>query len=142
AVKNSEREQDGKRVAEKTKGVIAGEDGKARWFLVTDLNADLGKAVKDLKAGGVTEPIKVDEGYMILRVNERNDAFNENQVRSMIVQERGEKEREIFLRTLRQEAYIKPADNYKDLVQPVLDKDAPATTSQQGADKNSKNKKQ
>ncbi|MCA1594236.1 MAG: peptidyl-prolyl cis-trans isomerase [Acidobacteria bacterium] len=138
AVKNSERENNGARVAEKTKGRIEGADGKPRWFLVSELNGDLAKAVKDLKAGGVTDPVKVDDGYMILRVNERDDAFNENQVRGMIVQERGEKERETYLRALRQEAYIKPADNYKDLIQPVLDKDAPATAS---PEKNSKGKK-
>lgn len=143
AVKNSERESNGQRVAEKTKGVVAGEDGKPRWFLVSDLASDLAKAVKDVKAGGITDPIKVDEGYMVLRVNERNDAFNENQVRGTIVQERGGAERETYFRTLRQEAYIKAADNYKDIIQPVLDKDGQATASKKTAtDKNPKNKKQ
>ncbi|HVF55695.1 MAG TPA: peptidyl-prolyl cis-trans isomerase [Pyrinomonadaceae bacterium] len=143
AVTHSEREVKGERTAPKSKGLIADEDGKARRFLIADLHAEIGNAVKNVKAGGITEPIKVDEGYLILRVNERDDAFNENQVRSIIMQERGDKERADYLRTLRREAYIKVADNYKDLVQPVLDKDAPATVSKEATPaKDAKGKKQ
>ena len=147
AAKNSEREQDGVRVATKTKGLLQDKDGKARWFLITDLNATIAGAVKDLKAGGISAPIKTDEGYMILRVNERDDSFKENFVRGIITQERSSKEKEDYLRRLRADAYIKPAQNYRDLVQPVLDKDRPATpggdktTAQAKGDKD-KNKKQ
>lgn len=123
AAKNSEREQDGVRVAPKTKGRLEGEDGKPRWFLVSDLNKLVADAVKGLKAGAVTEPIKTDEGYLILRVNETDDAFKENFVRQMVLSERGDKERDTYLRTLRREAYIKPAQGYKEVVQPLLDKD-------------------
>ncbi len=138
AAKNSEREIDGVRVAEKTKGSIVGEDGKPKWFPVSDLNGDIMKAVKDLKAGGVSEPIKTDEGYMILRVNERDDAYNETQVRNMMLQERSPTAHEDYLRTLRQEAYIKPADNYKSIIQPLLEKDAPAVSASKPSDKNKK----
>jgi peptidyl-prolyl cis-trans isomerase SurA len=123
AVQHSERERGGERVAPKTKGVLAEEDGKPRWFLVSDLNPQVAAAVKGLKAGGVTEPIKLDEGYLILRVNETDDAFKENFVRQLILSERGEKERETYMRNLRQQAYIKPAASYKELIQPLLDKD-------------------
>ena len=131
AAKNSEREQ-----TAGTKGLLADKDGKARWFLLAELNPSVSAAVKDLKAGGVSEPIKLDEGYLILRVNERDDAYKENFVRGAITQERQEKEREEYLRKLRQDAWIKPAENYKDVIQPLLDKDRqsgkPETAKKQG----------
>jgi parvulin-like peptidyl-prolyl isomerase len=116
--KNSEHEP-----SKKFKGVLSDASGKARWFLISELAGEIGKAVKDLKVGGVTDPIKTDEGYMILRVNERDDSFKENFVRGAMTQERAEKEREKYLRTLRNEAYIKPADAFKDAIQPILDQD-------------------
>ena len=122
AVKHSEREQNGERVAPKTKGLLS-DDGKPRWFLVTELNQQVADAIKGLKPGGVSDPIKTEEGFLILRVNESDDAFKENFVRQMILSERGEKERETYLRKLRSEAYIKPAAGYKELVQPLLDRD-------------------
>jgi peptidyl-prolyl cis-trans isomerase SurA len=126
AVQHSEREAGGQPVAKKTKGLLADDDGKARWFLLSDLKGPILTAVQNLKAGSVSDPIKIDEGYMILRVNEREDAFKENQVRAALTQQRSEKEREAYVRKLRQEAYIKVAENYRDLVQPLLDSDAEA----------------
>jgi peptidyl-prolyl cis-trans isomerase SurA len=124
AVKNSERESGGVRVAEKTKGLLADNDGKARWFLLSDLKGPIATAVNSLKAGGVSDPIKTDEGYLILRVNERDDAFKENQVRGALTQEKAEKEREAYMRKLRKGAFIKPAKDYAELVQPLLQNDA------------------
>lgn len=116
--KNSEHEP-----TKQTKGVLADPDGKARWFFVSDLSKEVAGAIKDVKAGGISEPVKADEGYMILRVNERDDSYKENFVRGMLTQERADKERDKYLRTLRIEAYIKPADAFKDTVQSLLDKD-------------------
>ena len=116
--KNSEHEP-----SKKTKGVLADPDGKTRWFLVSELSQEVAAAVKNLKAGGVSDPVKTDEGYMILRVNERDDSFKENFVRGALTQERAEKERDKYLRTLRNEAYIKPAEAFKEAIQPILDKD-------------------
>jgi peptidyl-prolyl cis-trans isomerase C len=140
--KNSEHEQ-----SKKFKGVLSDPaSGKARWFLISELTPEIAKAVKELKAGGITDPIKTDEGYMILRVNERDDSFKENFVRGAMTQERGEKEREKYLRTLRNEAYIKPADAFKDAIQPLLDKDKQQTAEAGGApsasEKKGKAKKQ
>jgi parvulin-like peptidyl-prolyl isomerase len=144
AAKNSERETDGVRVAEKTKGQHVDETGKPRWYLLSDVQPNVAAAVKDLKAGSVTDPIKTDEGYMILRVNERDDAFKENFVRGMITNERSEKEHEDYLRKLRQEAYIKPAANYVSVIQPLLDKDKAKqeTASDESGPKKDKGKKQ
>ncbi|HYH85674.1 MAG TPA: peptidyl-prolyl cis-trans isomerase [Pyrinomonadaceae bacterium] len=145
AVKNSEREQKGVRVAEKTKGLLADEGGKPRWFLISDLQSNFSSAIKDLKAGGVSDPIKTDEGYLILRVNERDDAFKENFVRGAITNERIEKAREDFLRTLRKEAYVKPSDAYKEVITPLLAGDKAETAKEPAKpaeEKKEKNKKQ
>jgi parvulin-like peptidyl-prolyl isomerase len=120
AATNSEREIEGVRVAEKTKGRIEGGDGKPRWFLIADLHSAFAVAVKSLQAGQVSEPIATDEGFTILRVNERNDAFNEQQVRGEIVGERRDKEREAFIQALRRDAYISVATAYRDAVLPLL----------------------
>lgn len=123
AAKNSEREDKGVRIAETTKGQHLDETGKPRTYMLSDMQPLVSNAIKDLKAGGVSEPIKTDEGYMILRVNERDDAFKENFVRGVMTQERSDKEHEDYLRKLRQDAYIKPAPNYVAVIQPMLDKD-------------------
>lgn len=140
--KNSEHEQ-----TKKTKGVLADPDGKSRWFLVSELSNEVATAVKGLKVGGVSDPVKTDEGYMVLRVNERDDSFKENFVRGAVTQERAEAEHDKYLRTLRNEAYIKPADAYKETVQPILDKDKRPTAAADGAspaapEKKDKSKKQ
>ena len=138
--KNSEHEP-----SKKFKGVLSDNDGKARWFLVSDLSKDVAAAVKDLKAGGVSDPVKTDEGYMILRVNERDDSFKENFVRGALTQERAEKEREKYLRTLRNEAFIKPAEAFQNTIQPILEKDKQETAAAEGAktpEKKEKAKKQ
>jgi parvulin-like peptidyl-prolyl isomerase len=122
--RNSEHEP-----TKKFKGLLADTDGKARWFVLAELSSEIGTAVKGLKVGGISDPVKADEGYMILRVNERDDAFKENFVRGVITQERAEAEREKYLRTLRKEAYIKPAKNYEAVIQPVLDKDKSETAA-------------
>lgn len=148
AAKNSEREEDGVRIAEKTKGQHLDEAGKPRWYLLSDVQPNVANAIKDLKVGGITDPLKADEGYMILRVNERDDSFKENFVRGMITQERSDKEHEDYLRKLRQDAYIKPAANYGEVIQPLLDKDKSGdaktkqeTASQDSGDKSSKKDK-
>ena len=111
------------RTAEKTKGQHLDEKGQPRSYLLSEVQPVISNAIKDLKSGGISDPIKTDEGYMILRVNERDDSFKENFVRGMMTQERSDKEHEDYLRKLRQEAYIKPAPNYNEVVQPMLDKD-------------------
>jgi peptidyl-prolyl cis-trans isomerase SurA len=120
AEKNSEHD------SKKAGGLLTDEEGKARWFLVSDLSPAIADAIKGLTPGGVTAPIKTDEGYLILRLNERDDTFKENFVRGMITAEKSEKAHDDYLKTLRQDAYIKAADNYKEVVQPMLDKDKQA----------------
>ena len=140
AAANSEREENGQRTAPKTKGRLEGQDGKLRWFLLTDLsniNPKFAEGVKPVQAGGVSDPVQLDEGFIIFKVHERDEAYNENQVRGEMLSERSEKERENYIRGLRQDAYIKPADNYKEIIQPLLDRDR-ATTASKDAGKDAK----
>src|SRR5262249_9070194 len=87
-----------------------GSDGKkpckVGLFQTPDLRGDIAAAVKDVKRGGVSEPLKSDEGYQILRVDAREagsstPTFNENQVRQAIAIERSPKAREDYVQTLR-----------------------------------------
>ncbi len=143
---NSERELNGERIAKKSKGRLEGPDGKLRWFIVSDLvsaSPNVGNAIKSLKANEVSEPVQVDEGFLIFKVHERDDSFNEAQVRNRLLGESGEKEREAFVASLRKEAYIKPAKKYEEVLLPLLEKDRAATASkqQQSDDKNAKKEK-
>ena len=83
---NSERERNGQRTAP-TDGGYVGE------FDVPNLREDLVAALKDVKVGGVTEPLRTSEGYQILRIDDRSPAgttptFNDNRVREAMLGER------------------------------------------------------
>ncbi|MEO7969884.1 MAG: peptidyl-prolyl cis-trans isomerase [bacterium] len=118
AVANSEREQNGVRIAPQTKGSVGA-------FEMPSLRDDIAGTVKDVKAGGISEPLRSNDGYQIFRVDSRtaastNVTFNENQVREAITIERTAKEREDYLQHLRNEAYIKIAESYRQSVAPLL----------------------
>jgi parvulin-like peptidyl-prolyl isomerase len=144
AAANSERELNGVRVAPQNKG-------KVGRFEMPNLREEIAKQIKSVTVGGVSDPLKINDGYQILRVDERTEAsstavFNENQVREAITIERSPKEREMYLRNLLNDAYIKISDSYHDSVAPLLKLNTSAaakadeSTSGKNADKN-KNKK-
>jgi peptidyl-prolyl cis-trans isomerase SurA len=128
AAANSERQdQSGNRVAAQTKGVVG-------TLTIPDLKAEFVTALKNVPVGGVTDLIRSDEGFQILRVDARTpasdaQAFDENQVREAITVERREKERGEYMKNLRKEAYIKLAPEYQATVGPLLSTGAPATGS-------------
>ena len=137
AAANSEREKEGKRTAPQDKGYV-GE------FDVPSLREDLGAILKDVKAGGVTEPIKTNDGYQILRVDARipggaTPTFNDNRVREQMLMERQPKEREVYLQSLRNEAFIKVTDAYRAGVDPLLKIQQPVAAK--GDDKEKKDEK-
>lgn len=141
AAANSEREKNGQRTAPQDKGYV-GE------FDLPNLREDLVAALKDVKSGGVTEPIHVPDGYQILRVDLRTPAgttptFNDNRVREQMLGERQQKEREAYLQTLRNEAFIKVNEPYRASVAPLLKLNQPATAAAKPGDKTDekKNKK-
>lgn len=136
---NSERERNGQRTAP-TDGGYVGE------FDVPNLRDDLVEALKSLKVGGVTDPLRTSDGYQILRVDERTPAgstptFNDNRVREAILGERAGKEREAFLQSLRNEAFIKVTDNYKAGVEPLLKISAPVAAKGEAKADDKKSKK-
>lgn len=83
-------------------------------------------ALKALKPGGVTDPLATGDGYLILRVDERTapsaPAFNEQQVRIAMTEERSSKERANYLAKLRTDAYLNIAQDYRAAVEEALDK--------------------
>jgi len=139
AAANSEREKNGERTAPKDKGDV-GE------FDVPQLREDLLAAVKDLKAGGITDPIRTNDGYQIIRVNERTPAaatvvYNENRVREAMLTDRQPKEREAYLQTLRNEAFIKVTESYRASVDPLLKIAAPVAAKGKEKNDDKKSKK-
>ncbi len=141
AAANSEREFEGVRVATKTKGRIEEEDGKLKWFMLSDLQPTFANAIKNLKAGEVSDVIPTDDGFVIIRVNDRDEAFKENQVRSEIVGTRAEKEREAYMQTLRRDAYIQVGKDYREAVMPLLKLDAAPAAASKTTTTTAKNEK-
>lgn len=83
------------------------------------------KALENVKNGGFSEPIEVDEGIHIFRVDAHQKAstdsfFDERAVRQAIAYERIPEGRKNFMTKLRQDAYIKINDEYRPIVSPVL----------------------
>jgi peptidyl-prolyl cis-trans isomerase SurA len=119
--------------------------GKVGLFQIPDLRPDIAAAIKNVNAGGVSEPLRSDEGYQILRVDARTagsnaPTFNENQVREAITRERSPKAREDYLQGLRNDAYVKIADGYRDAVEPLLKIVPPSAATKRPAKKDKKDK--
>ncbi|HEY6119896.1 MAG TPA: peptidyl-prolyl cis-trans isomerase [Pyrinomonadaceae bacterium] len=140
AAANSEREQNGVRTAPQDKGEVG-------TFEVPALREDVAAAIKNVKVGGISDPMLATDGYHIFRVDERSPAsdvitFNENKVREAMTIERSPKERDTYLQTLRNEGYVKVAENYRATVEPLLKLSAPAAAkSTEKNKKDEKNKK-
>ncbi|HZG54670.1 MAG TPA: peptidyl-prolyl cis-trans isomerase [Pyrinomonadaceae bacterium] len=118
AMVQSEREVDGKRLAPETKG-------KLGTYAMSDITKeDVANALKNLKAGGVTNPVDTEGGIIILRVDERTPGgeavFDDNKVREAITVSRMDNERRIYLDNLRRDAYIQVAKDYQEGVLPLL----------------------
>ena len=111
-----------------------------------NLREDLLASLKDVKSGGVTEPIRVTDGYQILRVDERippgaTPVFNDNRVREAMLVERQPKERESYLQNLRNEAFIKVTESYRAGVDPLLKIAAPVAAKGKEKNDDKKSKK-
>jgi peptidyl-prolyl cis-trans isomerase SurA len=136
---NSEREKNGQRTAP-TDGGSVGE------FDVPNLREDLIAALKNVKDGGVTDPIRTSDGYQILKVDGRTPAgstptFNDQRVREAILGERQGKERDAYLQNLRNEAFIKVTESYKAGVEPLLKINAPVAAKTETKSEDKKTKK-
>jgi peptidyl-prolyl cis-trans isomerase SurA len=126
---------------EKHERTAAKTGGKLGEIAVSDIDsAEVTAAIKNLQAGGVTDPIKLPSdnstpGFIILRVDARTPAgepvYNEDRVRSAIANERLDKEQKDYLNKLRTDAYVEVASTYREQVLPLLNKDASAPANAQ-----------
>jgi peptidyl-prolyl cis-trans isomerase SurA len=119
---------------------------KVGLFRVPDLRPDIAGAIKNLKTGAISEPLKTEEGYQILRVDTRTagsntPTFNENEVRGAVTEERMQKAREEYLQNLRNDAFVKIADNYRAEVEPLLKIVPPAAAVKKASKKDKNDKK-
>jgi parvulin-like peptidyl-prolyl isomerase len=119
--------------------------GKVGLFPVPDLRPDVAGAIKNVPKGGVSDPLRTDEGYQILRVDDRTPGssaatFNENQVREAITRERSQKAREDYLQSLRNDAYLKISESYRAAVEPLLKILPPAAVTKGSSKKDKKDK--
>lgn len=100
--------------------------GKVDPLPIKDLNEKYATAVKNVKVGGISDPVEVDDtGVSILKVDERTEAsneseFDENAVRLEIMKEKLADRQKQFMATLRNDSYIKINDTYRPLVSPIL----------------------
>ena len=96
-------------------------DGKLGTFKPGELKPDIAAATSTLKVGEVTEPIRLQDGYQIVRVDDRkvetmrkfDDPEVQQAIGRAIVMERGEDARKKYLKKLREEAFV---DINKDYV--------------------------
>ncbi|MCS6874063.1 MAG: peptidyl-prolyl cis-trans isomerase [Pyrinomonadaceae bacterium] len=99
--------------------------GKLQTYRIDELDEKFAKPIKATKVGDVTEPIVLDEGVIILRVDERTEAskesyFDEDEVRRAMLFERAPEERKKYMASLRRDSYIKIAESYRPVVAPIL----------------------
>lgn len=103
--------------------------GKVGKFPVAELNEKLAEPIKKTAAGAVTDPIEIEEGIEIIRVDSRTAAsseatFDEDRVRQALAYERLPEERKKYMSKLLQESYIKISDAYRAGVMPLLNQEA------------------
>jgi peptidyl-prolyl cis-trans isomerase SurA len=99
--------------------------GKVPTLNAKDLDKTFAEPLKNVKAGGVSEPIEMPEGIEILRVDERTSAssesfYDEQEVRKTLTYEKLPDERKKFMTSLREDAYIKISESYRPMVSPIL----------------------
>ncbi|MEK6325373.1 MAG: SurA N-terminal domain-containing protein [Acidobacteriota bacterium] len=96
------------------------QNGKLGTFKQGELKEDIAAAISTLKAGEVTEPIRLQDGFQIIRLDDRKDAtmraFENADVQNAIgraaTMERAEEARKKYLTKLRQDAFVKIAEGY------------------------------
>ena len=100
--------------------------GKVDTMSLKDLDEKFAVALKDVKAGGYSDPIEIDQiGINILRVDDRSQAssesfYDENAVRMAILAEKAPAAQKEFMALLRQDSYIKISESYRPIVAPIL----------------------
>lgn len=119
AIENSDRPD-----VQQTKGSV----GQIPASRVKEINPKFETPIQTTKVGGVTDPIDVEGGLEIFRVDAREAAssestFDESAVRSAMLYEKGPEARKKYMKDLRKDAYIKISETYRALVTPILYKE-------------------
>ena len=94
--------------------------GKLGTFKQGELKEDISAAISTLKAGEVTEPIRLQDGFQIIRLDDRKPAalraFEEADVQNAIgrlaTMERAEDARKKYMKKLREDAFVEIAKGY------------------------------
>jgi len=101
-------------------GATASEGGQLPPYAKKDLNADMAALIWDKSKGFVTDPIKIDQGYLILRVDDHQKAgvpsFEEIQgdVQARLFQPRFVPALRAYLTKLREQAFLEIKPGYVD----------------------------
>ena len=90
-------------------------------FKINDLNPEVKAVVENAKVGDVTDPVKIESGYSIFRVDQRKEAklasFEDERVQQFIgralAEQNSEKEIEAYLTKLRNDAFIEIDPRYQ-----------------------------
>ncbi len=100
--------------------------GKVPPMPLKDLDAKFATALKDVKVGGVSDPIEADAtGVTIVRIDDRTagsneSEYNEDAVRAAKMNEDVMPEQKKFMAELRENSYIKISETYRPVVSPIL----------------------
>lgn len=99
-------------------------------FFVEELNEEVRPSIKGLKAGDITDPIRLETGLEIIRIDKYTPAstesnFDERRVREEILKEKRDKARKDWLVAQKKDSYIKVSEDYRGTVMPFL-RDTPS----------------
>lgn len=94
--------------------------GKLGTFKQGELKEDITAAISTLKPGDVTEPIRLQDGFQIIRLDDRKAAtlraFDDPDVQNFIgraaTMERAEEARKKYMKKLREDAFLEIAPGY------------------------------
>lgn len=94
--------------------------GKVGTFKQGELNKDTSAAISSLKPGEVTEPVRLQDGFQIVRLDERKPAtllpFESPEVQAAIgraaTMERAEDARKKYLKKLREDSFVEITKGY------------------------------
>jgi len=96
------------------------QSGKMGVFKQGELREDIAAAISTLKTGEITEPIRLQDGFQIIRLDDQKPAtirkFEDADVQNIIgraaTMEKAEDARKKYLKKLRQEAFVKISEGY------------------------------
>jgi parvulin-like peptidyl-prolyl isomerase len=97
------------------------QNGKIGTFKPNELKPEIATAISTLNPGDVTEPIRIQEGFQIIRLDDRKAAvlrpFEDPEVQNIINRnltfQRADEARKKYVAKLREEAFIKITEGYQ-----------------------------